>query len=655
LRTRTRSTSRVSPLIVAAGLAAALALSAGPAWALKVVTYNLLNFPGTTGSERVADFRVIMSEIDPDVIIVQEMLSQSGVNMFLLNVLDVVAPGAYAAGPFVDGPDTDNAIFYKTALVDLISHQEIATDLRNISEYVLRPDGYASSAAEFRVYSFHLKAGTSSSDQSERLAETTILRNHLNALPAGSLFMLGGDYNIQSSDETAYQKLVGSLADNDGRSKDPIDRPGTWHDNASFADIHSQSTRTTSFGGGATGGMDDRFDILLASYALADGEGMDYVTGTYEAFGNDGQHFNEAINDGTNYAVGAVVADALHAASDHLPVVAEFCLPAKIDAASSLSFGTAIVGASVGRDLEIDNIAPAPAADLVYSFSAPAGFSAPSGSFDLASGASDVHAVTMNTSSAGGRSGTLVVSSNDLDHPAWNVALSGSVLGHAVPSLSGTSPALAETLDFGSHPAGDFADETARIWDLGYSASQALLAVTSAEIAGGGGRFSFVDGFSPATIGDTSADYAIAFDADGAADSLFTATVTFHTGDGGGLPGATALDDLTVVLRAQVESGSGVPGGGPSGPALGLASRNPFPDQAALSLTLPAPASAEVVVYDVRGRVVAVLASGVLPAGETRLVWNGRDRTGRAVSSGVYFVRASAGSWSDSKKLLVLR
>ena len=115
--------------------------------------------------------------------------------------------------------------------------------------------------------------------------------------------------------------LTGDSDDNDGRLFDPIDRIGHWHNNSSYADVHTQSTRTTQFGGGANGGMDDRFDWLFVSEAiLNDSSDMYYTEGTYWAVGNDGNHFNDAINTGNNSAVSNEMADALHDASDHLPV-----------------------------------------------------------------------------------------------------------------------------------------------------------------------------------------------------------------------------------------------------------------------------------------------------------------------------------------------
>ena len=75
--------------------------------------------------------------------------------------------------------------------------------------------------------------------------------------------------------------LTGDSGDNDGRLFDPIDRIGHWHNNSSYADVHTQSTRTTQFGGGANGGMDDRFDWLFVSEAiLNDSSDMYYTEGT---------------------------------------------------------------------------------------------------------------------------------------------------------------------------------------------------------------------------------------------------------------------------------------------------------------------------------------------------------------------------------------
>jgi hypothetical protein len=46
-----------------------------------------------------------------------------------------------------------------------------------------------------------------------------------------------------------------------------------------------------------------------------------YKPGSYVIYGNDGKHFNKAINKPKNRVVSPEMAEALYEASDHLPVV----------------------------------------------------------------------------------------------------------------------------------------------------------------------------------------------------------------------------------------------------------------------------------------------------------------------------------------------
>jgi endonuclease/exonuclease/phosphatase family metal-dependent hydrolase len=295
-------------LILSAGV-----ICAHAADTLRVATYNLLNFPGNDGAQRVPEFRKVLRLMKPDVIAVQEMVSQAGVNTFLNDVLGVIEPGQWSAVTFHDGTDTDNSLFYRTARMEFVSSYYISTSLRDIAEYVLRlpaPD----TTVVLRIYSAHLKAGDTESDASRRLGEATVLRNYLDGLPEGTEFLVVGDFNLYGSDEAAYNMLIGE-PQNTGRSYDPIDTPGDWHNNAAFAAVHTQSTR-----GGSYGGLDDRFDFLLGSAAIFDSIGFQYLQGSYTPFGNDGNHFNQSINYGENTAVPDSVADALYNASDHLPV-----------------------------------------------------------------------------------------------------------------------------------------------------------------------------------------------------------------------------------------------------------------------------------------------------------------------------------------------
>jgi hypothetical protein len=115
----------------------------------------------------------------------------------------------------------------------------------------------------------------------------------------------------------------------DGNFVDPIPMPGIWNDPA-YSSFHTQSPRTRSFGGGATGGMDDRFDLILFSSAVNTPGRFTYINGSLTPFGNDGLHYQDSINRPLNTVVSQNVANALHCASDHLPVYADFTLPSPI-------------------------------------------------------------------------------------------------------------------------------------------------------------------------------------------------------------------------------------------------------------------------------------------------------------------------------------
>jgi len=285
---------------------------------LRVVTYNLLNYPGDAAA-RNPEFRLVVQAVNPDLIVVQELTSSSGHSQFLSDVLNYGQPGTYAAAPFNDGYDSDNGMYYKTEKLQFIGPQTVLnTALRDINGYRLRPVGISADSLDIQIFSAHLKA--SQGFEADRAAEAEILRTHLNSLPDGGFFIGSGDFNVYTSTEQGYQNLIESRADNSGRLYDPINTPGNWHDNASLASVHTQSPRVRSFGGGATGGLDDRFDFLLLSYNFPTPGGWDYVPGSYTAFGNDGNHFDDSINALPNTAVPEIIANALHDATDHLPV-----------------------------------------------------------------------------------------------------------------------------------------------------------------------------------------------------------------------------------------------------------------------------------------------------------------------------------------------
>jgi hypothetical protein len=280
---------------------------------IRIVTYNLLNYPESYAT-RNPNYKKVIDQINPDIVVVQEITSQYGVNLFAANVLG----SSFAAGPFIDGPDTDSAIFYKDSSFTFISNVAIPTSLRNIYQFTLYNKYTLDTLI---IYSVHLKA--SEGDSIARKNEVAILRNVTDALPSGSNYVVLGDFNIYRSGESAYQKLVSQTTG--GYFIDPLSA-GNWHNNSAYASYHTQSTcnLATCPNGGSNGGLDDRFDMILISQAVKDTGGITFKDGSYTPFGNDGQHFNKGINEPPFTIITQDIANALFNSSDHLPVFADF-------------------------------------------------------------------------------------------------------------------------------------------------------------------------------------------------------------------------------------------------------------------------------------------------------------------------------------------
>jgi hypothetical protein len=89
---------------------------------------------------------------------------------------------------------------------------------------------------------------------------------------------------------------------------------------------------------------------------------------------------------------------------------------------------------------------------------------------------------------------------------------------------------------------------------------------------------------------------------------------------------------------------------------LALAARaNPSPGAAALTFTLPSAGHATLGLYDIRGRIVRTLVDGVLAAGAHETAWDGTDRSGNAVASGVYFATLRHGGETATSRIVLLR
>jgi murein DD-endopeptidase MepM/ murein hydrolase activator NlpD len=110
-----------------------------------------------------------------------------------------------------------------------------------------------------------------------------------------------------------------------------------------------------------------------------------------------------------------------------------------------------------------------------------------------------------------------------------------------------------------------------------------------------------------------------------------------------------------VDMSKPKEPVTGVPDASISGALHLRVAPNPARAGTSLYFDIAESAPVNVDIFDVAGRQIRVLLSGHRPAGPYRLDWDGRDRDGREVSSGLYFVRIASGARSGIERLVVTR
>ena len=60
-------------------------------------------------------------------------------------------------------------------------------------------------------------------------------------------------------------------------------------------------------------------------------------------------------------------------------------------------------------------------------------------------------------------------------------------------------------------------------------------------------------------------------------------------------------------------------------------------------------------VYNIRGQRVKTLVNDYFPAGEHSVMWDGKDENGHAVSSGMYLYRMTAGEYSETRRMVLMK
>jgi hypothetical protein len=116
---------------------------------------------------------------------------------------------------------------------------------------------------------------------------------------------------------------------------------------------------------------------------------------------------------------------------------------------------------------------------------------------------------------------------------------------------------------------------------------------------------------------------------------------------------STDTNDFTPSLTVNIEQDYGDVI--PKEYSLGQNRPNPFNPSTVIHFTIPRASSVSLKVYNIVGQEVAALLGSTLPAGGFWTTWDGRDKNGMTVSSGVYFYRLQAGDYAETKKMLLMK
>jgi endonuclease/exonuclease/phosphatase family metal-dependent hydrolase len=435
-----RFRSLITPCLCALLLAS---LIAGDSSAqLRIVNYNTATAQATGGTQtaRRPHSDLILEAIGLesinglarpiDVLLLQEQFNMGLTTQSFVDVLndlyDPVNRTMYARSTVngqisntFNGAGGRPGLIYNTQTVQLIEETQVGNvgtasnqQPRASMRYQLRPVGYNANA-NFYAFSSHWSASLAS----QRLAEAQAIRTSADALPLDSHVIYAGDFNITSSNVQSYQHMVSA---GNSQAIDPLNKPGIWGDRQFIGGediryIHTQSPAADGEGipGYAESGMDDRYDFQLVTAELLDGEGLSMFPNSYHVFGNNGTHdFSGSITTGTGAA--APILAALKANSDHLPVVADYQLPASMLASLDAFPSLVGLGETVGIDVLVQNVANVLNAnwadELDYTLSVSGSLIGGASGILAALAPADIHNVFLNTSSLGEFSGMVTVS-----------------------------------------------------------------------------------------------------------------------------------------------------------------------------------------------------------------------------------------------------
>lgn len=117
----------------------------------------------------------------------------------------------------------------------------------------------------------------------------------------------------------------------------------------------------------------------------------------------------------------------------------------------------------------------------------------------------------------------------------------------------------------------------------------------------------------------------------------------------------STADSAIVVSEPSVVEQSSSESGDASTVNLHPNHPNPFNPSTTILYELPRASQVEVTVFDLLGKRIRTLVQDRQPAGQHRLLWDGRDDSGANMPSGVYLYRLNAGAFVQTRKMLLVQ
>ncbi len=554
--------------------AAVLAATSTASAQVRIANYNLAKLGGDPTALRATLAELAFDDganfvgafaVAPTVLMFQEVRNAD------IPTIDAHIVAAYPGIPYTrgtfttsgteDGASGAQAMYYRSDKVtEIVSgHMDIATGAsRNSDRWLLSLNGYTSTAARFYVYSSHLKASDTAADAATRNTGAIALRANADALGVGQHIIFVGDYNLYTNAEAAYATMT---AAGNAQCVDPYGT-ANWT-GVNNAIKHSQSPRDVT-GSLVGGGVDDRFDFQFATNEFRDGDGLSYIEGSCHTFGNDGAHYNLAINTGTNsyypgdIATSNAIADLLFAASDHMPVISDFQVPPIMTVTAPTTFGTVIVGAVVPVAIAVSNsasvVSPIAVDALTATVTGSTGLTGTQAiTAALAPAATTVN-LAVNTAAAGAVNGTATTTTavEGTQNPTVVRTVTGTVLAHARASWSAKSLVTNTTVNSAQAANTGVIEIPVSLYNFGFTSLQAKLDSDSAS--GLTAPFAVVDA-TEANIAGTPATLRFSINTAGLAAGVYSQTAVVQTSDEN-LPGATNVSrsiTLTVTITSAAE------------------------------------------------------------------------------------------------------